>query len=264
MKIKEVDPILYSEEFFLTCNDGFAEFQNDYALSHIKQKILQLLELQPGLKFLDIGCGRGEILYHCEKIGLFACGVDYADNAINIAQNVLKNSPNAKIIKADCTAIPFDNETFDRILMGDVIEHLSPEKGLRLMKEADRLLKPGGMFLLHTSPNLLFMKAIYPFIIRMAKGEKRDKIIQHVNMQRKVHINEYHYFSLKRLAKMSGLKTRIWIDSDFLRGGNFRHLHGLSKFQRTMIKLVKFLEKYGGFPIRLFLGNDLWMKYIKK
>lgn len=260
---KEVDSALYSREFFLTCNDGFEEFQNGYGLSYIKKKILSLLELRSGLKVLDIGCGRGEILYHCERLGAFVCGIDYSSEAVLIAKSVLKDSSNAKIIKADCVNIPFKDGFFDRILIGDLVEHLSPEKGARLLKEANRVLKPGGILLLHTSPNLLFMKVLYPLIINKVKGEKKEKIIQHVNMQKKVHIHEYHYFSLKRLAKVSGFKAQIWIDSDFLRGGTFRHLRDLSKSQAIIIKLVVLLEKYCGFPIRLFLGNELWMKYVK-
>lgn len=182
---KEVDPALYSREFFLTCNDGFDEFRNGYGLSYNKKKTLSLLEIRPGLKFLDIGCGRGEMLYHCERLGAFVYGIDYSNEAVLIAKSVLKDSSNAKIIKADCTNIPFKDGFFDRILIGDLVEHLSSEKGARLLKEANRVLMPGGIFLLHTSPNLLFMKILYPFIINMVKGEKKDKIIQHVNMQKK-------------------------------------------------------------------------------
>ena len=261
---KEVEPTSYSREYFFTCNDGFEEFRNGYDLSHVKKKTLSLLGIRPGLKFLDIGHGRGEMLYHCEKLGAFVHGIDYSDEAISVAKSVLKDSSNAKIIKADCTNIPFKDGFFDRILIGDLIEHLSFEKGVRLLKEANRVLMPGGIFLLHTSPNRLFMKILYPFIINMLKREKKDKIIQHINMQKKVHIHEYHYFSLKKVAKMSGIKARVWIDNDFLRGGTFRHLKGLNTSQIIIIKLAGLLGKYCGFPIKLFLGNDLWMKYVKE
>jgi ubiquinone/menaquinone biosynthesis C-methylase UbiE len=264
MNDKKVETSSYSKEFFLTCNDGFEEFQNGYGLSHIKKKIVLLLEMRPGLKFLDIGHGRGEMLYHGERLGAFVYGIDYSDEAISIARSALKDSFNAKIVKADCVNIPFKDGFFDRILISDLIEHLSFGKGICLLKEANRLLKPGGLLLLHTSPNLLFMKILYPFIMRIVRGEKKGKIIQHVNMQKKVHIYEYHYFSLKRLAKVSGIKARVWIDSDFLRGGSFRHLGGLSPLQIMLIQLACLLGKCCGFPIRLFFGNDLWMQYVKE
>jgi ubiquinone/menaquinone biosynthesis C-methylase UbiE len=204
------------------------------------------------------------MLYHCEKLSAFVYGVDYSDEAISIAKNVLKNSPNARIIKADCINLPFKDGFFDRVFIGDLIEHLSFKKGVRLLKETNRVLMPEGMLLLHTSPNLLFMNILYPFIINLVNSEKKDKIIQHVNIQKKVHIHEYHYFSLKKLAKISGIQANVWIDSDFLRGGTFRYLKGISRPQIIIIRLVGLLERYCGFPIKLLLCNDLWLKYEKK
>lgn len=261
---KEVNSELYSREFFLTCNDGFEEFKDGCSLSYNKKKILSLLDLRPDLHFLDIGCGRGEILKHSEKLGVFVYGIDYSGEAIAIANDILKNSSRAKLIKADCTRIPFKDNFFDRVLIGDLLEHLSYKKGIRLLEEANRVLKPGGTLLLHTSPNLLFMKFLYPLVIKMIKGEKKDMVIKHVNMQKKVHIHEYHYFSLKKIVKALGFNAKVWIDNDFLRGGTFRHIKELNKMQGTIIKCVDLLAKYGGFPVRLFLGNDIWMKYIKK
>jgi len=261
---KEVDPFLYSKEFFFTCNDGFEDFQKGYGLSYIKKKALSFLEIQPDSKFLDVGHGRGEMLYHCEKLGAFVYGIDYSDTANSIAKGVLEHSLNAQIIKADCEHLPFKDGFFDRIFVGDLIEHLSFEKGVQLMKETNRVLAPGGIFLLHTSPNLLFMQIIYPILIAIVGKKKRKEIKQHVSMQQKVHICEYQYFSLKRLIRESNIKARIWIDNDFTRGGSFRHLRNLTPSQAMFIKLVKFLEKHYIFSIKLLFGNDFWIKYAKE
>ena len=256
----EVEPNLYSRDFYFTCNDGFEEFQKGYGLSYIKKKELSLLDIHPGHKFLDIGHGRGEILYHLEKLGAFVYGVDYSDEANSIAKEVLRQSPNAKILKADCENLPFKNNFFDRILISDLIEHLSFEKGIRLIKETYRILASGGMFLLHTSPNAWFMKIIYPLLINMVNKKKGNGIRQHVNIQNKVHVHEYSYFLLKKLARAAGIKAKIWVDNDLIRGGTFRHI----KYPSRTVEAVKFFEKFCVFPIRIFLGNDLWMRFIKK
>jgi len=256
----EIKQSNYTEDYFFTCVDGFAEFKNNYGSSYIKKKEISLLDVQPGLKFLDIGHGRGEILYHCEKLGAFAYGVDYSDAANSIAKNTLKQSPNAWIIKSNCEPLPFKDGTFDRILVGDLIEHLSFEKGVRLLKEISRVLAPGGYFLLHTSPNSLFMKFIYPILILFMDKKRRKGVIQHVNIQNKVHIHEYNYFNLKRLAKTANFKAHIWIDADITRKGTFRHINNLTEAEKIIIRLVTSVTKYRFMPILIFLGNDLWMK----
>ena len=93
---------------------------------------------------------------------------------------------------------------------------------------------------------------------------QRAEIVRHVDMQKKVHIHEYHYFSLKRLAGLFGTKARIWIDCDISRGGTFRHCRNLSRLQRSMVGLAEFLVRAGGFPAKVILGNDLWMQYVKE
>lgn len=260
---KEVASSSYSREYFLTCNDGFEEFRQGYNLSYMKKKELSLLDIHPGVKLLDIGFGRGEMLYHCEKLGASVYGIDFSDEARLIAKEVVTHSPQASIVQADCAGLPFKDGFFNRVLVSDLIEHVSFEKGIKVMQEAYRVLAPGGFFLLHTSPNILFMKCVYPLVMFLVDKEKRKQILKHVEMQSKVHINEYHYFSLRKLAQHSGIKARVWIDRDFTRGGTFRHVRRLNRTQSLIIGLITLLEKGIFWPVRLFLGNDIWMSFVK-
>jgi len=255
----ELKSSLYTKEYYLACNDGFHEFQNGFELSYNKKKELSLLDMQPGLKFLDIGFGRGEMLYHCDKLGADCYGIDYSNDAFGIARDVQNKSPNIKIIQADCSELPFADNSFDRILLADVIEHVTFDKGIKLLREIERVLTPDGLFLLHTSPNVFFMKTIYPLLMLFINSKKREEVTDHVAVQCRVHIHEYHYFSLKKLSESSGLNAQVWIDNDFTRGGTFRHLKDLTPMQVFTYKIVRLLEKCNFFPLKLFLGNDLWL-----
>lgn len=54
-------------------------------------------------------------------------------------------------LNAELTPLPFPDETFETVVCIDVIEHLLFDP-LRIVSEANRVLRPGGVFLLSTSP----------------------------------------------------------------------------------------------------------------
>ncbi len=263
MNSGRIPPSVYSHDFYLTCNDGFKEFSEGRRLSYIKKKEISLLDISERMRFLDIGFGRGDILYHCDKLGAYSYGIDYSPDAVSIAGEALKNSSKAKIIQADCLSLPFPDGFFQRILIGDLIEHLPFEKGVVLLNEACRVLSKGGFFILHTSPNVLFMKLVYPFLIRIAGAEKRPAILKHLAIQNSVHVYEYTFFSLRKLAKKISVPCRIWMDEDLTRGGTFRHLGGLSKGQKVLLKISRIFKNPIFSPFRVVFSNDIWMKGVK-
>jgi len=56
-------------------------------------------------------------------------------------------------LNAELTPLPFPDETFQTVVCIDVIEHLLFDP-LRIVSEANRVLRPGGVFLLATSPSV--------------------------------------------------------------------------------------------------------------
>lgn len=103
--------------------------------------------LTPGLTVLDCGCGPGSI-----TLGIAAritpgkvIGVDFAASQIVRAQaNALQAAiPNVEFQTADCYALPFDNQSFDRVFCHALMEHLADP--VRVLKEFHRVLKPGGI-----------------------------------------------------------------------------------------------------------------------
>lgn len=110
---------------------------------------------QPGIAWLDLGCGRrllpdwmptsqrdeAELL---RRPRLFV-GID-AD-----IPGLKTNGTSRHLIAGDIEILPFKDETFDLATANMVMEHVrSPEK---LLREVRRVLRPGGEFLFHT-PNL--------------------------------------------------------------------------------------------------------------
>ena len=253
----------YDRDYLLSDFLEGYEFFKEGKLSSVKEKQLGMLELDKNHDFLDIGFGRGELLMHCARECNFAEGIDYSESAYEIGKEYLKNQKNARVQIADCRELPFDDSSFDRVFSGDVIEHVDYEDGIRMLKEAYRVLRPGGFLLVHTTPNTIFTKITYPIgknLLRFINSEAVDAIDDHLGIMGKLHVNEYNLISLNKVAKDAGLgKFDVWLDDDILRSSTHRHTKVFSNNP-----LVNLLASLGStLPVKFFFGNDLYLKAYK-
>jgi ubiquinone/menaquinone biosynthesis C-methylase UbiE len=87
---------------------------------------------------LDLGCGEGATLYHLgEPEG--ATGVDLFPEKVDFAAQRL---PRCRFRCASVYELPFEDQSFDHVLVRDVVHHL--EEPNRLVDECRRVLEPGG------------------------------------------------------------------------------------------------------------------------
>lgn len=259
----DIPPEEYSKDYLLSNYvEGYSEYKKK-ALSVVKLKQLEMLNLKKGLSILEVGYGRGELLYHCSQKGMKVTGIDYSEDAFEIAEELLKDVPHSSIKVADARCIPFPPNSFDRVFAGDVIEHLNFEDGIQMLKEMQRVVKPGGFLLIHTAPNTVFTKMSYKilkFVIKIINREVFSKLESHLKKGDELHIHEYNHWSLKMAARRAELsKAKIWIDEDILRSGKYKLTKDLYKSF-----LVKLVNRYGKFRVvRFFLGNDLYLRFDK-
>ena len=101
----------------------------------------------PEVQILDLGCGAGFLTNHLIKDFNDVTGIDISKNSLKVAQKH-DASQRVKYIQADVTQIPFSSSSFDVVCMMDLIEHI--EDQALLVKEACRVLKPGGILFFHT------------------------------------------------------------------------------------------------------------------
>ena len=108
--------------------------------------ILKDLDYQAGESLLEIGCGAGAVLGILGKAftDLKLAGIDLEDKQINYAKNHLSSLDlnNVDLRVGDASGLPWQDSCFDRIYAMWFLEHL-PDP-LRVLKEARRVLKPGG------------------------------------------------------------------------------------------------------------------------
>jgi ubiquinone/menaquinone biosynthesis C-methylase UbiE len=174
------------------------------------------------MRLLDVGCGRGEILRHCMQLGVEAYGMDYAEAATKMTQEVIASQQEtgvkAGVCRSDAKKLPFPTGYFDRVLMFDVVEHLYPWELHEAMLEVRRVLRDDGRFIIHTAPNQWYDKYAYPWVRRfrilLGQGENYPadpRAITPVNQH--VHVNEQDMRSMARALKEAGFKSKVWLDS---------------------------------------------------
>lgn len=106
----------------------------------------------PGDRVLDMGCGGGRHAFALYRRGADVVALDMdakelADVAAMFAamenEGEVPVGASAQAVRGDAYSLPFEDESFDRIVAAEVLEHLPEDTDA--MAELSRVLKPGGI-----------------------------------------------------------------------------------------------------------------------
>jgi len=111
--------------------------------------VRDLLRPQPGERVLDLGSAGGAMTHFLSTFGCRAVGLDAEPGAVETATRIF---PTLAFELADVTALPFSDESFDKAVAADLVEHLEDVDFARMLAEVFRVLVPGGALAVYT-PN---------------------------------------------------------------------------------------------------------------
>lgn len=149
-----------------------------------RKAVQEIADKESPVMVLDVACGTGDFTIEIAKAvvnGSEVIGVDISEGMMEIGKKkIMKAGVAAEMSVADCEALPYDNNTFDRISVGFGVrnfEHL--ELGL---SEMFRVLKPDGKLVILElslpsnrfirSCYLLYFQKVLPFIGGLLSGDR--------------------------------------------------------------------------------------------
>lgn len=180
---EEVDRIAYhyevAPEFFKRVTGGewnvysCSMWEEGFSLTQAQEKKLdefaRLMDLKPGMRILDVGCGwGGPLVYLCNKYGVSGHGITISPMAIPVAEERARKYG----VNATFEVVHWKNlrslQQFDCIYSDEVIVHFNDLDGF--FKKANQLLKPGGVMV---NKELHFRHSRHKHAL--------DKLSQHIN-----------------------------------------------------------------------------------
>ncbi|MBG0831401.1 methyltransferase domain-containing protein [Planomonospora sp. ID67723] len=106
-------------------------------MAGVKARLLAMLEVRPGERVLDVGCGTGHDLELLARAGAVPVGVD-----ASAEMAVRSRARCAAVVQADASRLPFPAGSFDGCRIERVLLHVADPAGVAA--EVHRVLRSGG------------------------------------------------------------------------------------------------------------------------
>ncbi len=228
---------------------GEGTYQKDVILPNI----IRLLDIQEGMRILDLACGPGFFARAFAQAGATVIGIDISKELIDFAQKEI-HLPNANFFVASADAIPMvPSHSQDAVTIILSLQNIENMDGT--LSECARVLKPGGRLLLVLNHPAFRVpkesgwgwdgeKSVQYRRVDKYLSEARIKIEMHPGDDPSVHTWSFHrplqlYFKAFHKAGFTVSRLEEWISNR--QGPKGKTYAGLEQ-SRKEIPLFLFLE----------------------
>lgn len=117
-------------------------------IGRLERALLEHLRLRADHCVVDVGCGSGRLAAQLSPIApLRYVGTDVVPDLLKHAAKITGRT-DWKFVQTDGIEIPCENSSADFVCFFSVLTHLLHEDSFRYLREARRVLKPGGLIVL--------------------------------------------------------------------------------------------------------------------
>lgn len=168
------------------------------------EEILNVINLKPGDKFLDAGCGDGYVSIEASKLvgsdgKIFALDV-YPESIEGVTREIKEMGiENLEPILADVTdSIPLDDDSVDAVLMSNVLHGFGDEELEVVLKNINRVIKKDGVFAVVEFRKVQSERGP-PFDVRLHPSDVSEILTKHgYKVVKSEEIATLHYIVLGR------------------------------------------------------------------
>lgn len=130
---------------------GYGGYYYDGRWKNVAKKIVEHYQLTAGQKVLDIGCGKGFLLYELMQVvpGLIVKGIDISKYAVEHAKEEIRNY----IQCGQAQALPFQDNEFDLVLSITTLHNLKIFDLKKAIKEIERVSKKNSYIVVESFRN---------------------------------------------------------------------------------------------------------------
>lgn len=116
---------------------GYGGYYYDGRWQKVAKAMVEYYGIKQGDKILDVGCGKGFLLYDFTQVvqGVEVVGIDISKYAIEHAKEEIKD----KVQVANATDLPFEDNSFDLVISLNTIHNLYCYDAFKALKEIERV-----------------------------------------------------------------------------------------------------------------------------
>jgi len=201
--IEEEIEKMYSDEYFTVADNKTHHSNTDYVSNILKsdytEQVNFIKSFAKGGSFLEVGCATGTFLNKLKENGFDVAGVEISSFAAEYGKKNYGINIINKAFDNNLLGNELSENSFDFILMGDVLEHfVNPTEAVEL---SYKLLKKGGKLITYVPGTLNLISSKMAFMFYHLTGTQKTMTIP------PFHLSEFSPVTLKKMFLHTGFTS---------------------------------------------------------